>query len=239
MKLAPTRRLPAETMAVRPWTLLDTAAMSGGGELRLLRRGDEFSMRLGHGELMNSRAHASEEALATIACGRITNRERARILIGGLGMGFTLRAALGALGAGARVVVAELVPQVVAWNRGSMAEVFGHTLADGRVDIREADVADLIRSGAPAYDAILLDVDDGPDGPIRSANARLYDEKGLALARAALLPAGILAVWSAGPDAAFTPRLQRAGFRVEEVPVRASGKRKGSRHTIWIARRTD
>ena len=193
-------------------------------------------MRLGYGELMNSRAHASEETLATIACGRIAKRGRARILIGGLGMGFTLRAALGALGADAVVVVVELVPAVVGWNRGPMAEVFGHTLADARVDVREADVADLICAERSAYDAILLDVDNSPEGLIRSANRRLYDMEGLAASRAALRPGGILAVWSAGPEKAFARRLRAAGFAVEEVLVRANG-RSGSRHIIWIASR--
>jgi spermidine synthase len=225
---------------VIPWTLLDTAEVPGeGGELRLLQRGGEFSIRLGHNELMNSRVHASEEALAKIACARIGARARPQILIGGLGMGFTLRAALGVIGAEARVVVAELVPAVVAWNRGPLAGVSDHSLADARVSIRQADVASLIRSERSAYDAILLDVDNGPEALTRKANDRLYDLAGLGAAQAALRPGGVLAAWSAGPDRNFTQRLRKIGFEVDEVRVRARGARSGARHIVWIAARAD
>jgi spermidine synthase len=225
---------------VIPWTLLDTAQVpDGGGELRLMRRGAEFSIMLGANELMNSRRSGSEAALATIACERIAARVRPRLLIGGLGMGFTLRAALAALESEARIIVAELVPAVVAWARGPMAEVFGDSLTDPRVDIREADVGDLIRSGGPPFDTILLDVDNGPEGLTRAPNDTLYDEPGLRAARAMLHPGGALAVWSSGPDANFTRRLRRAGFEVEEVRTRASGARGGARHLIWIATRTE
>jgi spermidine synthase len=223
---------------VIPWSLLDTAQVpGGGGELRLMRRGAEFSIRLGHNELMNSRLGGSEQALATIACERIRAREKPRILIGGLGMGFTLRAALAALGTDARIVVAELVPAVMAWARGSMAEVFGNSLTDPRVSIREADVGHLIRSGRLMFDAILLDVDNGPEGLTREANDALYDMKGLSAARAALRPGGVLAVWSSGPEPDFTQRLRKTGFEVDEVRVRANGSRGGARHVIWIATR--
>jgi spermidine synthase len=223
---------------VIPWSLLDTAQVpGGGGELRLMRRGAEFSIRLGHNELMNSRRGGSEQALATIACERIRAREKPRILIGGLGMGFTLRAALAALGTDARIVVAELVPAVMAWARGSMAEVFGNSLTDPRVSIREADVGHLIRSGPLMFDAILLDVDNGPEGLTREANDALYDMKGLSAARAALRPGGVLAVWSSGPEPDFTQRLRKTGFEVDEVRVRANGSRGGARHVIWIATR--
>ena len=168
-----------------PWTLLDTTEVPGdGGELRLLQRGAEFSIRLGHYELMNSRVHGSEEALAKIAIAKIEDHTRPRILIGGLGMGFTLRAALRAIGAEARVVVAELVPAVVAWNRGWLAGVSDRSLADARVSIREEDVAGLIMSERSAYDAILLDVDNGPGALTRKANDRLYDLAGLGAAYA-------------------------------------------------------
>ena len=221
-----------------PWLHLDTAQVpGGGGELRLMRRGAEFSIRLGQNELMNSRVGGSEEALATMACERIRDRKQPRILIGGLGMGFTLRAALAALGPRARIVVAELVPAVVAWARGAMAEVFGESLSDPRVSIREADVGDLIRSGPSAYDAILLDVDNGPEGLTRQANDALYDMAGLSAARAALRPDGVLAVWSSAPNEDFTRRLRKTGFAVDEVKVRANGSRGGARHVIWIAAR--
>ena len=222
-----------------PWTLLDTAQIPGGGELRLMRRGTEFSIKLGQNELMNSRLSGSEEALATLACRRIQSRDKPRMLIGGLGMGFTLRAALAVLGPKADIVVAELVPSVVAWARGAMAEMFGESLTDRRVTIREVDVSQIIRSARAAYDTILLDVDNGPEGLTRESNDALYDLKGLTAARAALRPGGVLAVWSSGPNPRFTQRLRKAGFDVNEVPVRANGPRGGARHVIWIAVRPE
>jgi len=218
-----------------PWVHIDTADIPGGeGTLRLKRRGTEFSIMLGDNELMNSRLSGSEQALATIACERLQGRPP-RLLIGGLGMGFTLRAALDKLGPQADVVVAELVPAVVAWARGPMAEVFKGSLDDPRVTIREADVGALIEAGRGGWDAILLDVDNGPDGLTRESNDRLYSAGGLRSAFAALRPGGLLAVWSSGPDAAFTKRLKQAGFAVEEVRARANGKGGGARHVIWIA----
>ena len=220
-----------------PWTLIDIAPVpDGGGELRLMRRGAEFSIRLGHNELMNSRVGGSEAALATMACAKIRACRRPQILIGGLGMGFTLRAALAALGGEARIIVAELVPAVAAWARGPMAQLFGEALSDPRVRLREADVGELIRHAPSAFDAILLDVDNGPAGLSRSVNDGLYDLAGLSAAHAALRPGGVLAVWSSGPDADFTRRLGRAGFGVDEVAVRANGTR-GARHVVWIATR--
>jgi spermidine synthase len=219
------------------WLLVDTARIPGGGELRLKRRGREFSIVLGDNELMNSRFGGSEEALATHACARIRARSDPRILIGGLGMGFTLRAALGALGAGARVDVAELVPAVVAWARGPMAEVFGESLADPRVQILETDVGLVIRAEREAYDAIMLDVDNGPDGLTREANDGLYGMRGLRAARAALRPSGVLSIWSSGPDPDFARRLGKAGFNVDEIKARAKGAGGGARHVIWIAAR--
>src|ERR1700736_2352911 len=165
-----------------------------------MRRGAEFSIRLGHNELMNSCRGGSEEALAAMACERISARERPRLLIGGLGMGFTLRAALAGLGSKAQITVAELVPAVIAWAQGPMAEVFGKSLTDPRVRIRAADVVELIRQSAAAFDAILLDVDNGPAGLTRKANDGLYDGQGLSAAHTALRPGGVLAVWSSGPD---------------------------------------
>ncbi|QDM00143.1 spermidine synthase [Rhodopseudomonas palustris] len=218
-----------------PWTLLATAQIPGGGELRLMRRGEEFSIRLDANELMNSRLGGSEEALATLACQKLAGRPRPRVLIGGLGMGFTLRAALKVFGDDAVIEVAELVPEVIDWGRGAMAELFGDSLSDRRVNILQRDVGELIRTGAGRYDAILLDVDNGPEGLSRPANDQLYDSKGLAAARAALRGGGVLAVWSSGPDENFTRRLRRSDFVVNEVPVRAVGKRTGSRHWIWLA----
>jgi spermidine synthase len=223
-----------------PWTLLDTAQVpDGGGELRLMRRGGEFSIMFGHNELMNSRLGGSEEALAVIACERIRARERPRILIGGLGMGFTLRAALAALGADARIVVAELVPAVLVWARTSMVEVFGNSLTDPRVSVREADVGHLIRTSRSHFDAILLDVDNGPQGLTRKPNDRLYDLEGLSAARSMLRRGGVLAVWSSGPNPNFVQRLRKTGFNVNEVRVRANGTRGGARHVIWIATNGD
>ena len=208
----------------------------GGEELRLKQRGTEFSIMLGTNELMNSRLSGSEEALARLSCKRIRDRKAPKMLIGGLGMGFTLRAALAELGPDAEVVVAELVPAVVAWARGPMAAVFGDCLDDPRVRIVEADVGLLIRADAAAYDAILLDVDNGPEGLSRKANDALYDPRGLSQAHAALKPGGVLAVWSSAPDAGFKRRLMRTGFAVDEVHTRANGKR-GARHVIWLATR--
>jgi spermidine synthase len=219
-----------------PWQPIDTARVPGAEvELRLMRRGAEFSMMLGQNELMNSRLIGSEQALATLACKRIEAVKRPHLLIGGLGMGFTLRAALAVLGSEARIVVAELVPAVIAWARGPMAEIFGDSLADIRASIRSADVVDVIGSHAAAFDAILLDVDNGPEGLIRRANDALYDAKGLKAIRRALRPGGVLAVWSSGPDPAFSKRLRAAGFDVNEVAVRATTRRAGARHVIWFA----
>jgi len=194
-----------------PWEYLDGTVPRGGGELSLYRRGEEFSIRVGNRELMNSRAHRSEDALAELALARIASRAHPRVLIGGLGMGFTLGAALRRLGPEGRVVVAELVPAVVAWNRDLLTHLAGHPLQDGRVTVRELDVAQLLRSEHQAYDAILLDVDNGP--------------------------AGVLAVWSAGADPVFAQRLRRVGYQVEEVWVPAGHTGKGRRHLISLAAR--
>ncbi|MEN3149852.1 hypothetical protein ABCW43_21360 [Neorhizobium sp. IRAMC:178] len=218
-----------------PWIQLDRATIPGeGGELRLKQRGSEFSIMLGSTELMNSRLSGSEEALATLSCERIAGRKNAHMLIGGLGMGFTLRAALGVLPDDARVTVAELVPAVVDWARGPMAAFHKGTLDDPRVDIHVGDVGALIRSRNAAYDAILLDVDNGPDGLTRASNDSLYSHAGLRFAKAALRHNGVLAVWSSAPDAAFTRRLRDVGFAAEEIYVRANGKR-GGRHVLWMA----
>jgi spermidine synthase len=219
-----------------PWIQIDKTKVPGATvELSLLRRGTEFSMKLGQNELMNSRLSGSEQALATLSCKRIEAVKRPHLLIGGLGMGFTLRAALAVLGDDARIVVAELVPAVIGWARGPMAELFGGSLSDPRVSLREADVADVIGCSPSAFDAVLLDVDNGPEGLIRKANDALYDAKGLQAIRKTLRPDGVLAVWSSGPNAAFTKRLRAADFEVNEVGVRATTKRSGAHHVIWFA----
>ena len=221
-----------------PRELIDTAEVPGGETLRLFRRGGDFMIVLDRNELMNSRMSGSEEALADLACARVRGRPQtrggARVLIGGYGMGFTLRAALRALGADAEIVVAELVPAIVAWARGPMAALADGCLDDPRVTVIEGDVGAVIAEGAGAYDAILLDVDNGPDGLSRAGNDRLYHAGGLAAAKAALRPGGVLAVWSAAPDAGFVRRMKVAGFAVEEVVVRARSNGKGPRHVIWL-----
>jgi spermidine synthase len=224
-----------------PWELLDSTPIPGnGGELRLYLRGEEHSIAIvGGGELMNSRVHGSEDALAELACGAVASRPQARVLVGGLGMGFTLAAALRHLGADAEVVVAELIPAVVRWNRGPLGVHAGHPLDDPRVTVKEGDVARLLKRERDAFDAILLDVDNGPEGLTHRDNDWLYSRAGLEAAARALRNNGVLAVWSAGPDRGFTERLRQAGYAVEEVQVRAHAGRKGARHTIWLARRED
>jgi len=201
-----------------------------------MKRGTEFSIMLGQTELMNSRRTGSERALATIACQAIRGRSNPSILIGGLGMGFTLRAALAELGPDASVTVAELLAAVVTWARGPMAELFGTCLDDPRLTLREEDVGTTIESRHSAFDAILLDVDNGPEGLTQPTNNRLYDLDGLRRAHMALRPHGVLAVWASARDEAFSERLRRAGFGVNVVPARAGGTR-GSRNFIWVASR--
>ena len=219
-----------------PWVQLGAAQVPGDdvGELRLMQRGAEFSIMAGSTELMNSRLSGSEQALATLTCEPLATWAKPHVLIGGLGMGFTLRTALDVLGPDAAVTVAELVPAVVAWARGPMAALHAGSLDDPRVTIFEGDVGALIGANASVYDAILLDVDNGPAGLTRAANDSLYGPRGLDAAARALRSGGVLAVWSSAPDAPFTRRLRTAGFAVEEVPVRAHGKR-GARHLIWLA----
>jgi spermidine synthase len=221
-----------------PWTLLGTSSIPGDtGEMRLYQRGSEFSIRVNSYELMNSRLHGSEDALSSLTAERLGERKRPRVLIGGLGMGFTLNAVLRDFGPEAEVEISELVPAVVAWHRGPLRAVSGEALDDPRVTVRETDIAEILRTEKAAYDAILLDVDNGPSGLTSRANDRLYTVAGLRTAHSALRPGGLLAVWSAGADPAFTRRLQQAGFAVEEVPVRGHRNSKGPRYLIWVARR--
>lgn len=219
------------------WVHVDTAPIPGAQTcLSLMRRGDEFSMVLGTTELMSNQLRGSERALATLTCARLRDRPQARILIGGLGMGFTLRAALDALGPEARIVVAELVPGVTEWARGPLAHLFEDCLDDPRVELRLEDVNRVIQTGPAQFDAILLDVDNGPTGFTRRSNDRLYDVWGVRRARFALRPNGILAVWSGAPDRRFKARLRRCGFVVDERRVYANG-RDGHRHVLWLATR--
>ena len=224
-----------------PWKLLGTAQTPGvGAELRLYQRDTEFSITAGNDELMNSRIYGSEDALAKLACKKLIKHPRARILIGGLGMGYTVRTVLNALGSKTRVVVAELVPAVVHWNRGVLADLADSPLDDSRVTLHETDVAQMIKKASCDYDAILLDVDNGPWGLIRKDNDWLYGAKGLDTAFAALRPKGVLAIWSSGPDPAFVKRLRKAGFEVDEVKVRARGEgvgKGGAHHIVWTAMR--
>lgn len=220
-----------------PREYLGSAAVPGGQELKLYRRGGDYMIVLDRNELMSSRMSGSEKQLALMTIERLRGRPAPRLLIGGYGMGFTLRAALGALDNTARVTVAELVPEIIAWARGPMADLAAGCLDDPRVALVIDDVAHVIAAGKGGYDAILLDVDNGPDGLTADANDRLYSASGLATARAALAPGGILAIWSAGADAAFTRRLGSAGFLVDEVAVRARDNGKGPRHVIWFAQK--
>jgi spermidine synthase len=219
-----------------PRELIDTAAIPGGDTLTLYRRGGDFMIVLDRNELMSTRMSGSEEALATLSCARLARRPAPHVLIGGYGMGFTLRAALGVLGRDARVTVVELVPEILAWARGPMAALTAGCLDDPRVTVIEGDVGAAIGAGRGRYDAIMLDVDNGPDGLTRAGNDGLYAARGIAAAKAALTPGGVLAIWSAAPDPSFARRLRQSGLAVEEVAVRARSNGKGARHVIWFAR---
>jgi spermidine synthase len=219
---------------------LATASAPQGDTLRLLRRGDEFSIRLGDGnELMNSRLGGSEEKLATFALESLAGRRAPRVLIGGLGMGFTLRAAQSVMPPDARLIVSEIVPDLANWASQYMETVFGDCLSDPRVEVRVGDVGDEITTATEAFDAILLDVDNGPDGLTRPGNDALYREAGLQSTRRALTAGGVLAVWSAAQDQAFSKRLSLCGFDVTERTVRAGRTKRGTRHTIWTAVRPE
>ncbi len=220
-----------------PRELIATARVPGGAELMLYRRGGDHMICLDRNELMSSRMAGSEEALAVMAAERLAGRKSPHILIGGYGMGFTLRAALKALGRDARVTVAELVPEIIDWARGPMVELMAGCLDDRRVDLVMGDVGEVIAAARGSYDAILLDVDNGPDGLSREGNDGLYSPRGLGVAKAALKPGGILAVWSAAPDKAFAKRMIGAGFAVDEVGVRARSNGKGPMHVIWFGRK--
>lgn len=222
---------------MRHWIHLGEAPIPGSEQsLSLFQGKDDFFIKIssGGGELMSTRKHGSEDALGALPCRRLRNRDSARVLIGGLGMGFTLAAVLKEVGTDAEVTVAELIPEVVEWNRGPLGERSGYPVDDPRTKIHVGDVSKLLRSKRGYYDVIALDVDNGPEGLTKSSNDWLYTTPGIVAAQEALTPDGILAYWSAGPDQAFHDRLRRCGFLVEEVSVFAHGN-KGARHTIWLA----
>lgn len=226
---------------MKRFVLLGTAVIpNDGGALNLFAYGDDFVIKLEGGkggQLMNTRTHGSEDALAEIPCRKIASRAGARVLIGGLGMGFTLASALSNLRGDAQVDVAELVPGVIEWNRGPLGDKAGRPIEDPRAKVLNVDVAELLKAEPAGYDAIMLDVDNGPEGLTHSANTWLYSLDGLSACAQALRPQGLLAVWSASADRQFSQRLARAGFKAEEVQVYAHGNR-GARHTIWICQVT-
>jgi len=219
---------------VRPWELLGQTRTPDGEEMSLTRQGSEYVILASGKPLMSSRMHGSEEHLAALGCREARTRDDACVLVGGLGMGFTLRATLDLLPAAATVVVAELVPAVVEWNRGPLGALANHPLNDRRVEIAVGDVAGTIRASDGRFDAMLLDVDNGPAAFTASHNARLYDDGGIAAARAALKHGGVLAVWSAWEGRRFEQRLKYAGFAVQVERVRARLKKGGPRHTIFL-----
>jgi spermidine synthase len=222
---------------VNPLELLGETRTADGSDLKLARRGNEYIILANGKSLMSSRMHGSEEALAQFGCRRARTLERPCILVGGLGMGFTLRATLDLLPGDAEVVVAELVPAVVEWNRGALGPLAEHPLKDKRVKVDIRDVSVVLRDAASQFDAVLLDVDNGPAAFTTDANAGLYDDRGLAAARAAMKPHGLLAVWSAREDRKFEQRLRYNGFRVEVQHVRGRLKKGGPRHVIFLGHR--
>ncbi len=220
-----------------PRVLIATAVIPDTNkELRLYQARDLFSITIpGQGDLMNNRMNGSEKALAELACDRLGDNKNPRLLIGGLGMGFTLAAALKAVGPDAEVVVAELVPEVVNWNRTLVGKAAGYPLTDPRCSVYVGDVGDLLRRESGGFDAILMDVDNGPEALVRRKNAWLYSPAGLRATRKALRPRGVLAVWSASPAPTFASHLQQASFKVHEHQVHPHRAGKGTRHHIWIA----
>lgn len=222
---------------MQPRELIGSAKVPGGQDLTLYRRGQDFMIVLDRNELMSSRMSGSEEALANMTFKRLHGRKSLHWLIGGYGMGFTLRAALAALDETAQLTVAELVPEIIEWARGPMVDLAAGCLDDPRVHLIGDDVANVIAAATARYDAILLDVDNGPDGLVRQANDRLYSAPGLSAAIAALKPGGVLAIWSAAPDAVFSRRLSQTGLSIDEVRVRARSNGKGPQHVIWFAQK--
>jgi spermidine synthase len=220
---------------MKPWKVIDRAPAPGGGELVLQQRGEEFAIRVNGRELMSSRQHGSEEKMAEVACAGLAGK-KPRVLVGGLGLGYTVRAALERLPPSAEVVVSELVPAVVVWNQGVLAPLAGRPLEDTRVKVEARDVGELLREADGTYDAVLLDVDNGPEALTQEQNRWLYGERGLGTIRRALKSRGVVVVWSASPDHLFANRLKRAGFDTEVVETPARGKGGGPMHTLFIGR---
>jgi spermidine synthase len=219
-----------------PWKHLDRTAVPGGDTvLHLYQHDQTFSMRIDGIELMNSCLYSTEDAFSVLGCARIQGRSAPRVLIGGLGMGYSLRSALDRLPADAEVVVAELLPKVAQWNRELLGHLAGHPLDDVRVTLREVDVAQVLLEAQAEYDLIMLDVDNGPEGLTRRANDWLYSHPGLLAARAAMRPRGVVGYWSSGPDQGFVRRLKQVGLEVEERSLRAGNGHRGARHTVWLA----
>jgi spermidine synthase len=223
---------------VKPFELLGQTLSPDGTAMKLIRRGDEYIILADGAILMSSRLHGSEEALATLACQRVRTLEQPSVLIGGLGMGFTLRATLDLLPQDATVVVAELVPAVVEWNRGPLGPLAKHPLKDKRVRVETEDVVVTLSSCLGQFDAVLLDVDNGPAALTASNNAGLYDNRGIAAARAALKTEGVLAVWAAQDDRKFEQRLRDGRFDVQVRRARGRLKKGGPRHTIFLSHKS-
>ena len=219
---------------MRPWELLGQTRTPDGEDMSLTREGSEYVILASGKPLMSSRMHGSEEALAAFGCRHVRGREAPCVLVGGLGMGFTLRATLDVLPPDATVVVAELVAAVVDWNRGPLGPLAGHPLKDRRIQVDVGDVGATLRASKNRFDAVLMDVDNGPAAFTASHNTRLYDDAGLAAARGALTAGGVLAVWSAWEDRRFEQRLRHGGFTVQVERVRARLKKGGPRHTIFL-----
>lgn len=219
-----------------PWKLLSRCRTPDNkSELVLYQRDTEYSIRVNGQELMNSRMFGSEMKLAELSCPQIAVREKASVLIGGLGMGYTLSAALRLLDSDADVLLVELVPSVVQWNKDILGSLAGDPLKDSRVTVRIKDVVQVINSSKSAFDAVILDVDNGPGGLTQEGNEALYNMSGVSMIHRALRPGGVVAVWSSSPDTGFTKRLKRSSFHVIEKKVRARAQKKGPVHTIWIA----
>jgi len=218
---------------MKPWKVIDRAPAPGGGELVLHQRGEEFAIRVNGRELMSSRQHGSEEKMAEVACARLAGKHP-RVLLGGLGLGYTVRATLDRLPSNAEVVVSELIPAVITWNQGVLAPLAGRPLEDPRVRVEARDVGELLREAEGEYDAVLLDVDNGPEALTQEGNRWLYGERGLTAIQRALKPRGVVVVWSASPDRAFATRLRRVGFDTEVVETPARGKGGGPMHTLFI-----
>lgn len=225
---------------MKPWIELGTAEIpNDGGVLTLRQRDQEFSISLSgpRGELMNSRRFNSEQQLSVLGCAHLRDYKKARVVVGGMGMGYTLAAALEAVPRSAEVIVADLIPEVVEWNRGPLGECAGRPLDDSRVDVHIGDVGELLEKGDSEFDAVLLDVDNGPEGLTHSDNNWLYSIEGTSCIYQSLTPNGVLAVWSAGPDTMYVNRLKKAGFRVDVKTVRERPG-KGARHTIFLGKKT-